>query len=268
MQLFYRKYGEGTPLIIIHGLYGASDNWHTVGKALAEHFEVYLIDQRNHGRSPHAPEHTYRHMCADLLELMDNLHLSKAILIGHSMGGKTAMRFAVSNPERVQALLVVDIAPKSYNNLRTYEHQTVDHQMIISTLSTIDLAKAESRLDIEHQLAERIASERTRQFLLKNLTRSVGGGFRWKLNIAALANNLPAILEGISLEDFVVEPESLGFPVLFIRGANSDYILADDADLILELFPYAETVTIPNAGHWVHAEQPRLLVKNILYFLL
>lgn len=267
MQLYYRKYGEGTPLIIVHGLYGASDNWHTVGRALAEHFEVYLIDQRNHGRSPHAPEHTYEHMRNDLLELFDKLKLQKAILVGHSMGGKTVMHFAAAHPERVQSLVVVDIAPKSYNNLQTYEQRTVDHHKIITTLLQTTLADYTSRSAIEHQLAKSIQSERTRQFLLKNLARTSDNQFSWKINIHALAANLDSILEGLTKEHFTVDNEQLGFPTLFIRGENSDYILPDDIDYILELFPYAEAVTIPNAGHWVHAEQPQLLIKNLLYFL-
>ena len=267
MELFFRKFGEGTPMIITHGLYGASDNWVTVGKALAEHFEVYLLDQRNHGRSPHSMEHSYGLMRDDLLEFMNAQEIEKAILVGHSMGGKTAMFFAAEYPERVQALVVVDIAPKSYFDVDSFEQETIDHQRIIRTMRAIDFTKVSSRADVETQMNEHLPWPRISQFLMKNLKREKDNTFSWSLNVEALHKNVKEILDGLNPDDFRHGNEVTGFPVLFIRGEKSDYILPDDINLIYNIFPYAEIVSIPNAGHWVHAEQPQLLIKNILYFI-
>ncbi len=177
MDLFYRKYGEGTPIIIVHGLYGSSDNWVTIGKELASDHEVFIIDQRNHGRSPHSQEHNYRLMKNDLLSFMDKMKLSKAHLIGHSMGGKTIMFFAADYPERIASLVVVDISPGSYRSLDQPSAQTVDHLNIITAMMNIDLSKAGSRKDIDTQLKDTIHSKRIRQFLLKNRRTERSGKF-------------------------------------------------------------------------------------------
>ncbi len=267
MELFYRKYGSGVPLIIIHGLYGASDNWVTVGRALAEEFEVYIIDQRNHGRSPHSEEHNYALMRDDLLEFMDKQGLEKAIIVGHSMGGKTAMFFSVAYPERVQSLIVVDIAPKSYLNVDGFEQQTIDHKKILKAMSSVDFNQIKSRTDVDVHLASMLDESRTRQFLLKNLRMEKDNSFYWGLNVESLEKNINYILEGLNSDDSGHEKEVVGFPVLFIRGEKSDYISTEDIDSIYNIFPYAEMATVSNAGHWVHAEQPQLLIKNILYFV-
>ena len=270
MELFFRKYGEAKPpLIIVHGLYGASDNWVTIAKMLSEHFEVYLIDQRNHGRSPHAPEHTYNAMKEDLREFMDSQGIEKAVLVGHSMGGKTVMFFAKDYPERISSLVVVDIAPKSYATPDEASLKTIDHRKIIAAMHGVDFSAIASRQQVEEELANSITQDRVRQFLMKNLHRNKDNTFRWSLNVDALERNMPGILEGMNQKDFEKGNGIVGFPVLFVRGANSQYILDEDIDnIILTIFPYAELVTIPNAGHWVHAEQPKLLVKNLLYFVL
>ncbi len=270
MELFYRKYGNAKPaMIIVHGLYGASDNWVSIAKSFAEHFEVFLVDQRNHGRSPHSSEHNYHVMKNDLLQFMNRMEIEKAVLVGHSMGGKTVMYFARDFPDRINSLIVIDIAPKSYNLPDDASLKTINHKQIIAAMKAVDFSRISSRQDVESELALSISNERIRQFLMKNLRRNKDNTFNWSLNVAALDQNMPDILEGMNEKDFERGKGIVGFPVLFVRGANSQYILDDDiVKIILIIFPFAETVTIPKAGHWLHVEQPALLVKNILYFVL
>jgi esterase len=268
MELFYRKYGEGPAIIIVHGLYGASDNWVTVAKALADNFEVYLLDQRNHGRSPHDADHTYDVMKDDLLEFMERHELNEATIIGHSMGGKTAMFFAKNYPEKVTNLMVIDIAPKSYALIAKENRKTIDHERIIDALLAVDFSTITTREEVEAILESKLPTERVRKFLMKNLRRNKDNTFSWSVNLKALKNNLPLILDGLNEKDFDKGRGITGFPVIFVKGANSDYITRDDFDVLIQtIFPFAELVTIPNAGHWVHAEQPKLLIKNIKYFL-
>ncbi|MBI9056472.1 MAG: alpha/beta fold hydrolase [Labilibaculum sp.] len=268
MKLNYKKLGKGQPLIIVHGLYGASDNWLTIAKELAENFEVYILDQRNHGGSPHANSHTYQDLKNDLLEFMDDHNLKKAILLGHSMGGKTVMFFATDYPERVSSLLVVDIAPKNYSKISDYAPQTINHSCIVDAMLKFDLSAFKSRTEIDQKLAEKINSDRVRQFLLKNLKRDENKIFAWKLNIKTLSEFLPQIMDGIDKDRFEGGKGITDFPILFIRGEKSNYITGYDHTLIRAIFPKAEITTIPNAGHWVHAEQPKLLVKTVEYFVL
>ncbi len=268
MELFYRKYGEAAPpLVIVHGLYGASDNWVSIARDLSDRFEVFVVDQRNHGQSPHSSEHDYPSMREDLREFMDLQGIKKAVLVGHSMGGKTVMSFAEAWPERVQALISVDIAPKSYRNLALASRTAANHSSMIDAMMKIDLSKIESREDADHALAISIGSERIRSFLLKNLRREQSGAFAWRINLEAIFSNLDAIFEGMDREAIAARGGITGFPVLFISGGESGYIRTTDHQMIRDIFPTAEGVTIPGAGHWVHAEQPKLLVKTIRYFL-
>lgn len=268
MKLNYRKIGKGYPLIIIHGLYGSSDNWLSVAKELSDNFEVFILDQRNHGASPHSDSHTYENLKEDLLEFMDDHKIEKASLLGHSMGGKTVMFFAADYPERVTNLIVADIAPKNYTKISDYAPQTIDHENIVSAMLNFDLSNYNSRTEIDQKLSESISSERVRQFLLKNLKRNDNKEFVWKLNIKTISEYLPQIMDGMDKEKFQKGKGITGFPVLFIKGENSNYITDDDHQLIRTIFPYAEITSIPKAGHWVHAEQPKLLVKTIEYFVL
>ena len=268
MKLFYRKYGEaGPPLIIVHGLYGASDNWITIAREMSENFEVYILDQRNHGESPHDEVHTYDAMRGDLEEFMDERGIEKATLMGHSMGGKTVMSFAMSHPERVESLIVVDIAPVPYHDLAVHSHMAANHAKMIDAMLELDLEKIESREDASRALSVKIGSERIRLFLLKNLARDKNHQFSWKINLPVLKESLHDIMDGLPTEKFISEGGIKGFPVFFIRGEKSDYILPEHHDTIKKLFPTAEIVSIPNSGHWVHAEQPDLLLKNLKYFL-
>jgi len=268
MELFFRKYGEAAPpLVIVHGLYGASDNWVSIARDLADRFEVFVVDQRNHGQSPHSAQHDYPSMREDLREFMDQQGVKKAVLIGHSMGGKTVMSFAEAWPERVQALVSVDIAPRSYRNLALASRTAANHSNMIDAMMKIDLSKIESREEADEALASFIGSERIRSFLLKNLRRESGGAFNWRINLEAISGNLEAIFEGMDRELYAAGGGITGFPALFISGGDSEYIRAMDHQMIRDIFPTAEFVSIPGAGHWVHAEQPALLVKTIRYFL-
>ncbi len=262
MKLFFRKYGQGPPLIIIHGLYGSSDNWVSIGRKLAENFEVFIIDQRNHGKSPHTPDHNYKLLKADLLEFMDAQSIEKAIIIGHSMGGKTAMFFAADYPERVSHLIIADISPKSYEY--TNSNQLLAHTTIIRAMFNLDFYRINSRQEVDDILAKSIPENRIRQFLLKNIKRSKDNEYSWRINIRTIKNELKNILEGLN-ED---QTEITGFPILFIKGGNSDYIQKDDEKTIKKIFPFADIETIPNAGHWLHAEQAELFLKKISDFIL
>lgn len=252
MQLNHKTFGQGPPLIILHGLFGTLDNWQTLAKRWADHYTVVLVDQRNHGRSPHLDAHSYPLMAEDLKAFMEANWMYEASLLGHSMGGKTVMQFATHYPEMVEKMVVVDIGPKSYVG---------GHETIIQALNDLPLEKIDDRKEADAFLAERIPDFGVRQFLLKNLTREKEGGYRWKMNLPILTRDYPAILENI-------EPaESYDGPALFIRGEQSNYIQDGDLFLIQETFPAAELQTIAKAGHWVHAQQPKALYEAVSAFL-
>ena len=263
MEMFFRKLGSGSPLIIIHGLYGSSDNWLTIGKELARDFEVYLVDLRNHGNSPHTDRHSYALMKLDLLEFLDRHDIEKAVLIGHSMGGKVAMVFALEFPERITSLVVIDIGPKSYHSLKDYSSQANDHMNILIGMQSIDFSKVKTREDVDIQLSSFVKSSKVRNFLLKNIRRERDNIFSWKINVPVLIKELPSVLEGLDPKIAGIT----GFPVLFVKGGNSDYLLDEDFPEIKNFFPTAEFITIPDAGHWLHAEQPELLLKALWNFL-
>jgi pimeloyl-ACP methyl ester carboxylesterase len=266
MRLFFQKMGQGPALIILHGLYGLSDNWLTIGRRLSERFTVYLVDQRNHGRSPHAASHTYQDMADDLNELLESENLPQSIILGHSMGGKTAMLFAAQKPHKVAALVVVDIAPVGYTSVSEHSEHSIFHLNVINSMLSIDPSAKSTRSEIEAKLSQTIKDVSVRQFIMKNITRNTSGLFEWKLNVKALSKNLPAILGDLALEKNI--PCGVNnFPSLFIAGANSDYITAQNQELIMRFFPRTSIVTIPNAGHWVHAEQPELFVTTVVDFL-
>lgn len=263
MELFYRKSGAGQPLIIVHGLYGSSDNWMTQARTLAENFEVYLVDQRNHGQSPHTDSHTYEDMVSDLDAFLELHQIKDPILIGHSMGGKVVMRYAMKFPEKVKKVIVVDIAPKNYSSYTNYGKVTSDHAYILDSLSKIDLTSFKTRKLLGEELQKYFKEEQLRMFLLKNIKRTEEGSFVWKMNIKVLKADLQKIMDGFSTHTMVCS-----HPALFIKGEKSPYIDEDDMFAIRKYFPNAELVTIPNGGHWLHYEQPDLLLKTLHYFLL
>jgi len=257
MKLFYRKYGEGPPLIILHGLYGSSDNWVTLAKAISRRYTVFLPDQRNHGHSPHNEIHDYDSMSNDLFELASDLDLKKFYLAGHSMGGKTAMTFALKWPEMIRGLLVADISPFSDEGRKFNARNEVSK--ILGAIVDTDVLKATSRIEADKMLAEKISSERVRALILKNLQRDKNNRFSWKINAVTLVNNLDRIVEGLPFQQPVT-----GFPVIFLKGENSDYILIEDYKHITALFPAAEIRVIKNAGHWVHADDPGAVIEALL----
>lgn len=245
--------GEGTPLLILHGFLGMSDNWKTLGRKYAENgFEVHLLDQRNHGRSFWSEEFDYPAMAADLLYYMDERNIDKAMLIGHSMGGKTAMQFACTNPHRATRLIVADIAPKRY---------PPHHQQILNALDSLPLESLESRTGADESLALHIRDRGIRQFLLKNLYWVEPGRLGLRINVEVLKHKMEEI--GAAL------PEGARFegPVLFLRGGNSDYVTEEDLPLIRSHFPGANLETLEGAGHWLHAEKPEAFLQMSLEFL-
>jgi len=252
MKLNYKTFGEGEPLIILHGLLGTLDNWQTLGKRFAQQYSVYLVDQRNHGRSPHLPEMNYPVLAEDLKQFMESNWIYRSHIIGHSMGGKTAMQFALDYPDMLDKLVVVDIAPKGYEPA---------HEIIFEALLSVDFTRVIERSEADAVLKEKIADRSIRQFLLKNLSRNKDGGYRWKMNLEALHEHYHRILEPVS-GDHPYEG-----PVLFIRGGQSDYMFDEDREAILKLFPQASIETVQGAGHWVHAEQPAEMARLITAFL-
>lgn len=248
MQLFYRELGQGQPLVVLHGLFGSCDNWLTVSKPLAEHFHVFLVDQRNHGRSPHTAEHSYKTMAEDVVEFLQQQGIKKAHILGHSMGGKTAMYLALHFPEVVEKLIVADIAPRYY---------PPHHQDVIAGFGTIDLATLSSREEADKLMSKELPEIGVRQFLLKNLYRDENSQFAWRMNLEGLVSQIENIGE-----------ESKGTPFastsLFIRGELSKYIQEKDLPLIKQLFPNYTLATISGAGHWVQAEKPTEFVTAVL----
>jgi len=267
MQLAFKKIGKGQPLLILHGLYGNSDNWITVGRKLAENFEVYLIDQRNHGKSPHSNEQSYQAMQNDLLEFFEENKINKAIILGHSMGGKTAMLFALLHPEKIDKLIIADISPKAYISLNDYQKHATDHLNIMQAFLSIDLAKLNSRIAVEREFSNYVNDINTRRFLLKNLERRKDGTFHWLLNVDAINRSMPNMLDDKDFKNVKFDKELTSFPALFLKGEKSDYILDKDIYLIKSFFPNALITTIFDAGHWLHSEQPELVLSSIKYFL-
>ena len=250
MQLHVSIQGQGEPLIILHGLFGTLENWGGQIKTLAENHQVYAVDLRNHGRSPHDNDMSYTAMAADIAELMDTHGLKSAHILGHSMGGKAAMQLAMTQPERIRQLIIVDIAPVQYNH---------DHDTVIQGLKAVSLDTIKSRREADQQLAEHITETGLRQFLLKNLYRTENG-FAWRMNLQVIESqyaHISAALEGKSYKG----------NTLFIKGGNSDYITLEYKDALLKYFPAAAYKMIQNAGHWPHAEKPAAFSKLVTSFL-
>ena len=245
--------GEGFPLIILHGFLGMSDNWKTLGNKYAQGgFQVHLVDQRNHGRSFHSNNFDYTFLAADLENYMTYHGLTKAHILGHSMGGKTAMQFAVSYSGSVEKLLVADIAPKYY---------PPHHQEIINALRTLDFDELKSRSEADRKLAQSLSDVGIRQFLLKNLYWIEKGQLGLRVNLEVLQNKMEEIGENISGMD------SFDGPTLFLKGSRSEYVHENDISSISKHFPNSRIETIPNAGHWLHAENPTDFFNASVEFL-
>lgn len=250
-DLYFRELGQGEPLIILHGLFGSSDNWLTLGRRFAEDFKVYIIDQRNHGQSFHDNDFTYEAMARDLERFLAQQNIKQAHILGHSMGGKTAMVFASMCPDLVKKLIVADIGPQSY---------PVHHSTILKGLFSIPLDTLSSRKQADEQLAQFVPEMGVRQFLLKNLMRTVDG-FAWKINLPVIASQIEQIGKGLN------QNTSYHQPALFIRGGRSDYIKDTDLNLIHSIFTDSEVKTIEQAGHWLHAEKPQEFYDEVINFL-
>jgi pimeloyl-ACP methyl ester carboxylesterase len=264
LSLQYRKYGTGPVIIILHGLYGSSDNWISIAHKLEDRFTVLLPDLRNHGASPHMPTHTYAEMADDLAQFFLDTNTENAFLIGHSMGGKVAMRFAAEYPERVNRLMIIDIAPKNYlSGTGSYKHIR-QHEMILELLQNPDLSQFHSRKELDEYFSSRIKEETIRHFLLKNIHRTHAGTFEWKINAPVLRDSFRSMVSEIDLDWFEERIPVTAYPVTFVRGLNSEYVSDSDWKDIRHIFPDANLVDIGNAGHWLHAEQPDKLVAAIL----
>jgi pimeloyl-ACP methyl ester carboxylesterase len=261
MKLNYKELGDpkSQPLLILHGVFGSLDNWLTLGRQFAETYRVFLIDQRNHGRSPHDPTMNYAVLADDLHHFIEEHQLKNSLLIGHSMGGKTVMQYALTYPTTFEKMIVVDISPRKYN--------VSHHEAILNGLKAIKIEKLESRNDADETLGQYIDEESVRMFLLKNLARTKDG-FEWKMNLPILEKSITkiggAVTKNKSVETAV---DYNSKPALFINGGQSRYVQEKDISTITKFFPNAHIHTIHDAGHWVHAQSPKEFFDVAMNFL-
>jgi pimeloyl-ACP methyl ester carboxylesterase len=253
MELNFKVFGNGQPIIILHGMFGTLDNWQGIAKKLAVHYMVFIVDLRNHGRSAHSANFSYEIMSEDLRLFMENNWIYKAHIIGHSMGGKVAMHFASEYPEMIDKLIVVDIAPKTYQG---------NHQTIFKALLDLNPAELSSRKEASTKLAEWIDDAAVRQFILKNLyLHKTTERYTWRMNLEVIHRSYEHILSN-SLDDAQFDG-----PTLFVRGERSDYIQLNEWSLCQSYFPNAQLSSIAKAGHWVHAEQAQSFLNVVNTFL-
>lgn len=247
-ELIYHKViGEGEPLLILHGLFGSSDNWLTLANKWAEKYQVILCDARNHGRSFHSEAFSYALMAQDVKALLHHLNISQCLLLGHSMGGKTAMYFAQQHPEYIKAMIIADIGPKSY---------PPHHQLIFEGFEAVDLENTNTRGEATKQVQAVIADPGVSMFLLKNLYWKEKGQLAWRMNLSVLKREVSQVIDALPTDKIDV-------PTLFIRGDKSDYILNEDWPEIKKQFTHSHLVTLKNAGHWLHAEQPDFFYNTV-----
>lgn len=255
MKLFFREYPsaaeQAQPIIILHGLFGSSDNWLTQAKIFSRQYNVYTVDLRNHGQSPHSDEFDYASMVSDLLEFVNDHQLRNLTIIGHSMGGKAAMNFALAHPDKLEKLVVVDISPRPYD---------LEHYVIADGLTAIPVATITSRNEADQLLSQYVPEPDVRQFLLKNLQRKAEGGFSWKINLPVIREKLSNI--GVDLQ----YSGQFDKPTLFIRGKRSRYVPDSDWQRITEIFPHAKLETM-DTGHWVQAEKPQEFVEVVMQWM-
>ena len=253
MKLSYTAFGDGPPLMILHGLFGSGRNWTSIAKKLAETRKVLTVDLRNHGDSPWDDEMTYAAMADDILGLIDAEKLERPVVLGHSMGGKAAMVAALADPDAIGALIVADIAPVAYGH---------SHDSFVDAMRAVDLSTVQRRGDADGLLAEAVPEAGIRGFLLHNLVLEESGA-RWRLNLEAIADNMAALI------DFPL-PEAGGVfsgPSMFAVGAKSDYVRPDHHAAIRQYFPNASILMIADAGHWLHAEKPAEFIGTVTEFL-
>lgn len=252
MDLNYKVFGEGKAVIILHGLFGMLDNWKSFARKLGESYKVYIIDQRDHGKSPHTNSFNYQLLADDIKRFIDEHQIDLYALIGHSMGGKAAMQFCADHPGDLEKLIAVDIGPNE---------NPANHQTIFKALKAVPIEEISSRNEAEDVLSEYIQDQGVRLFLMKNLTRSLKGNYKWKMNLDLLIEYYHEILAEVPFH-YPMDTSSL-----FVRGLKSDYIDQDNIDRIHEIFVNHEILDIEDAGHWVHADQPDLLLDEVKTFL-
>ncbi len=258
----FKKFGNGQPVIILHGLYGSSDNWVPTARFLMQNFTVYIPDLRNHGKAFHYNSHTYNDLCSDLLNFIESQNISNASIIGHSMGGKAAMLFALKYEQFVKKIIIVDISPRGYTNDVDYLIIN-NHKKIIKALQSIDLNVIKNRNQAASILQQQLNDYKLVNFLIKNLQWNKNTGYNWLLNINTLQNSLYHILSGIDNKD-----NDIAKPTLFIKAKYSNYITNIDMPIINKMFSNVQLSIINNSGHWVHAEQPQIFNNIVQNFLL
>ena len=253
VALAHQTAGHGPPLMLLHGLFGSSTNWRSIARQLEARFTVVSVDLRNHGRSPHAAGMSYFDLAGDVIRVIEQRGLGAVHLMGHSMGGKTAMRMALDYPDAVRTLTVADIAPAP---------SAGDHDPVLFALQGLDLSAVKRRSDADRTLAKTLPDPGLRSFLLQNLS-SGPDGFSWRIGLREIEAAMDELL------DFPSRTKETPFvaPTLFLRGEHSDYLRNEHWPVVLEYFPLARLVTIENAGHWLHAEQPQAFVENLTGFI-
>lgn len=252
LKLNHRVSGQGEPIVLVHGLFGSLENLGMIARGLSGQFEVHSLDVRNHGRSPHSDVHTYDAITADIIGYLDSCGLSRCHFLGHSMGGKAVMHLALNFPDRVNKLIVADIAPVKYEP---------HHNEIFEGLLSLPLAEVQSRRDADKLLASTIKTPSVRQFLLTNLVKEGSSGFSWRMNLKSLCKNYHHIMAGLTSD------RSFDGDVLLITGGQSNYVQSQHREHVLQLFPNIDMKIIPDTGHWLHAEKPELFVKICQRFL-
>jgi pimeloyl-ACP methyl ester carboxylesterase len=252
-MLYSKIEGEGKPFIIIHGFLGMSDNWKTLGLQFAQlGFQIHLLDMRNHGKSFHSDEFNYEIMVEDVKAYINFHQLQHVTLLGHSMGGKIAMLFATIYPEYVEKLIIADIGPKYY---------APHHQTILEALNAVDFSKKPNRSEVDEIVSKYITDFGTKQFLLKNVYWKSPEALGFRFNLPVFNEKISEIGTALPFEN------QFDKPVLFLRGDKSDYILDADFETILHHFPLAIIKTIPNSGHWLHAENPSAFYSEVEKFV-
>ena len=261
MKLFYRRLGKGRPFVILHGLYGASDNWVGLARKLASEYEIFMPDMRNHGQTGHIDEFDYTAMANDVYKWLNECSISKPVIMGHSMGGKVAIELAKLYPDIISALIILDISPVSYK--RHTRKGLLNHQHIIQSILSVDIAVHTTRSRVETELFSYLNDKMLSSFLMKNLARKSDGTFYWRLNLQSLADNLDNLLDGVDDISY-----TCSIPTLFIRAQNSTYINNEDKKIIASIYHNFTFMEIPNAGHWLHISHENDLLSILKAYLL
>jgi pimeloyl-ACP methyl ester carboxylesterase len=255
LSLSYKRKGSGPALIILHGFLGMGDNWITMSSRLAEEFDVIVPDLRNHGNSPHSADFSFEAMAGDLLQLTGDLNINSCSILGHSMGGKLAMYYALKFPERMSKLIVADISPFTLP-------EDPSHRILLNTMAAFDFTDVKNLREAETLLSAKIPDSRAVQMCMKNIKKALDGSLHWKLNV-------PVLLEKMDNVKQVIKSDNpFNKPALFVKGALSPYFINEEWDDILKIFPQAGFTEIPQSGHWLHVDQPEVFYNVCRSFLL